>query len=138
MNRSFNAGEGLRAEIEVRAADTGEMLKAAFQRARGSLSGGTERREESAPSSTTTGSTMSSAMNDARSLRMVNDFVADHRPGCPRCYIRFERQPFCGGKSADLEQLRHPEQKSTQAMLSDEQRRAALDLRRSRTRRCVR
>ncbi len=90
--QSFNAGEGLRAEIEVQQQTTGEMLKAAFSD--GSLS---ERKDErkreersAPPSSTTTGSALSHGIAHERDAADGQPNVADHRPGV-RAADRFER-----------------------------------------------
>ncbi len=69
----LRAGEGL-GEIKVQQQTTGEMLKAAFQRAREVCQAerAKARKKIAPPSSTTTGAVLSRGAS-ARMLRMVNE-----------------------------------------------------------------
>lgn len=135
--QSFNAGEGLRAEIESAAADYRRDAESRIQRARAVCQSGTERKREEnqrrhpRPRPETV---LSHEPAHERDAAYGQPDVADHRPGF-RAADSLERGHFVVAESADTRQLHdHPgaEAHAGHAVRA-EQRRAALDLRRAET-----
>ncbi|WP_102782013.1 plasmid mobilization relaxase MbeA [Escherichia coli] len=135
--QSFNAGEGLRAEIESAAADYRRDAESRIQRAREVCQSGTERKREEnqrrhprpRPEAV-----LSHEPAYERDAAHGQPDVADHRPGL-RAADRLERGHSVVAESADTRQLReHPgaEEHAGHAV-REEQRRTALDLRRAET-----
>lgn len=135
--QSFNAGEGLRAEIESAAAEYRRDAESRIQRAREVCQSGTERKREEnqrrhprpRPEAV-----LSHEPAHERDAAHGQPDVADHRPGV-RAVDRLERGHSVVAESADTRQLHdHPgaEEHAGHAVRA-EQRRAALDLRRAET-----
>ena len=135
--QSFNAGEGLRAEIESAAAEYRRDAESRIQRARAVCQSGTERKREEnqrrhprpRPEAV-----LSHEPAHERDAAHGQPDVADHRPG-----LRAADSLKCGHSmvagAADTRQLHdHPgaEEHAGHAVRA-EQRRAALDLRRAET-----
>ncbi len=135
--QSFNAGEGLRAEIESAAADYRRDAESRIQRAREVCQSGTERKREENQRRHPRPRPEAVLSHEPAHERDAADGqpdVADHRPGV-RAADRFERGHSVVAESADTRQLHdHPgaEEHAGYAVRA-EQRRAALDLRRSET-----
>ena len=135
--QSFNAGEGLRAEIESAAAEYRRDAESRIQRAREICKSGTERKREEnqrrhpRPRPETV---LSHEPAHERHGAHGQPDVADHRPGL-RAADRLERGHSVVAGAADTRQLHdHPgaEEHAGHAV-REEQRRAALDLRRAET-----
>ncbi|MGS6366376.1 plasmid mobilization relaxase MbeA, partial [Enterobacter hormaechei] len=135
--QSFNAGEGLRAEIESAAAEYRRDAESRIQRAREVCQSGTERKREenqrrhprARPEAV-----LSHEPAHERDAAHGQPDVADHRPGL-RAADRLERGHSVVAGAADTRQLHdHPgaEEHAGHAV-REEQRRAALDLRRAET-----
>lgn len=135
--QSFNAGEGLRAEIESAAADYRRDAESRIQRARAVCQNGTERKREEnqrrhprpRPEAV-----LSHEPAHERDAAHGQPDVADHRPSV-RAADRFERWHSVVAGAADTRQLHdHPgaEEHAGHAV-REEQRRAAHDLRRAET-----
>ena len=135
--QSFNAGEGLRAEIESAAAEYRRDAESRIQRAREICKSGTERKREEnqrrhpRPRPETV---LSHEPAHERHGAHGQPDVADHRLGL-RAADRLERGHSVVAGAADTRQLHdHPgaEEHAGHAV-REEQRRAALDLRRAET-----
>lgn len=135
--QSFNAGEGLRAEIESAAADYRRDAENRIQRAREVCQSGTERKREEnqrrhprpRPEAV-----LSHEPADERHGAHGQPDVADHRPSV-RAADRLERGHSVVAGAADTRQLHdHPgaEEHAGHAV-REEQRSAALDMRRAET-----
>ena len=135
--QSFNAGEGLRAAIESAAAEYRRDAESRIQRAREVCQSGTERKREEnqrrhprpRPEAV-----LSHEPAHERDAAHGQPDVADHRPGL-RAADRLERGHSVVAGAADTRQLHdHPgaEEHAGHAV-REEQRRAALDLRRAET-----
>jgi len=135
--QSFNAGEGLRAEIESAAADYRRDAESRIQRAREVCQSGTERKREENQrrhSRPRPEAVLSHEPAHERNAAHGQPDVADHRPGL-RAADSLERGHSMVAESADTRQLHdHPgaEEYAGHAV-REEQRRAALDLRRAET-----
>ena len=135
--QSFNAGEGLRAEIESAAAEYRRDAESRIQRARAVCQIGTERKREEnqrhhprpRPEAV-----LSHEPAHERDAAHGQPDVADHRPGV-RSADRLERGNSVVAGAADTRQLHdHPGAEAHAGhAVREEQRRAALDLRRAET-----
>ncbi|NBD49017.1 plasmid mobilization relaxase MbeA, partial [Enterobacter hormaechei] len=135
--QSFNAGEGLRAEIESAAAEYRRDAESRLQRAREVCQSGTERKREEnqrrhprpRPEAV-----LSHEPAHERDAAHGQPDVADHRPGL-RPADRLERGHSVVAGAADTRQLHdHPgAEEYAGHTVREEQRRAALDLRRAGT-----
>ncbi|KHE03578.1 DNA polymerase, partial [Citrobacter braakii] len=135
--QSFNAGEGLRAEIESAAADYRRDAESRIQRAREVCQSGTERKREEnqrrhprpRPEAV-----LSHEPANERDAAHGQPDVADHRAGL-RAADRLERGNSVVAGAADTRELHdHPgaEEHAGHAV-REEQRRTAIDLRRAET-----
>lgn len=135
--QSFNAGEGLRAEIESAAAEYRRDAESRIQRAREVCQSGTERKREEnqrrhprpRPEAV-----LSHEPAYERDAAHGQPDVADHRHGF-RSADRLERGHSVVAGAADTRQLHdHPgAEEHAGYAVREEQRRAALDLRRAET-----
>lgn len=133
--QSFNAGEGLRAEIESAAAEYRRDAESRIQRARAVCKSGIERKREEnqrrhpRPRSE---AVLSHEPAYERDVAHGQPNVADHRPGL-RATDSLERRYSVVAESADTRQLRDHQRTEEHAghTVREEQRRAALDLRRA-------
>lgn len=135
--QSFNAGEGLRAEIESAAAEYRRDAESRIQRARAVCQSGTERKREEnqrrhprpRPEAV-----LSHEPAHERDVAHGQPDVADDRPGV-RSADRLERGHSVVAGATDTRQLHdHPGAEAHAGhAVREEQRRAALDLRRAET-----
>ncbi len=135
--QSFNAGEGLRAEIESSAADYRRDAESRLQRAREVCQSGTERKREEnqrrhprpRPEAV-----LSHEPAHERHGAYGQPDVADHRPGV-RPADRLKRGHSVVAGAADTRQLHEHQGSEEHAghIVREEQRRAAYDLRRTET-----
>ena len=131
--QSFNAGEGLRAEIERAAAEYRADAESRIQRARSVCKSGTERKREENQRRYQRPRPAAGLSPRAEYKRDVADGqqdVADHRPGvCPA--DRLERGHTVVAGAADPRQLHNHPRSETNAnpAVAEEQRRAVIDLR---------
>ena len=139
--QSFNAGEGLRAEIESAAADYRRDAESRIQRAREVCQSGTERKREEnqrrhprpRPEAV-----LSHEPAHERDVAHGQPDVADHRSGL-RAADSVERGHSVVAGAADTENYTTiREQKSTQAMLSERNSGVQLSTCGEQRRRCVR
>ena len=135
--QSFNAGEGLRAEIESAAAEYRRDAESRIQRARAVCQSGTERKREENQRRHPRPRAEYERGDGEKPAERTADCRADmaHHPDCVSAADRHEREHTVVAGAADTRQLHdHPgaEEHAGHAV-REEQRRAALDLRRAET-----
>ena len=135
--QSFNAGEGLRAEIESAAADYRRDAESRIQRAREVCQSGTERKREENQrrhSRPRPEAFLSHEPAHERDAAHGQPDVADHRPGV-RAADSLKRGHSVVAGAADTRKLHDHTGAEEHAghAVREEQRRAALDLRRAET-----
>lgn len=131
--QSFNAGEGLRAEIESAAAEYRRDAESRVQRAREVCKSGTERKREENQrrhQRPRTGHDLGYAVEQAERAAHGGPDVADHHDGVSAAYRQPERDTVVPGAAHRLEPGEHPGTGADAGhAVGEEQRRAAFDVR---------